>query len=535
MTDVRKTGLPRTREVDNGAGWQSEISELEHRKQLAERLGGDEAVQRQHAAGKLTAYERIALLFDKGTFREIGGLAGSARYDPDTGKLLDFTSTNVVIGEGRIGGRTAGVAADDFTIRGGSSEATTPEKWQFAEKVAYEGRKPIIRLVDSAGGSVRLLDKQQATKIPGYPQWPFTDMLGVVPVIGIAMGPCAGLGAMRVVASHFSLIVRGTSQVFAAGPPVVGPGVGEWLDKEELGGYRVHARGSGVIDNDARDDEDALAQSRRFLSYLPSNVFELPPRARTGDDATRREEDLASIIPRDRRKVYKVRELLEMVVDEGSMFEIARHSGRSAVTMLARLDGWPVGVLGNDPYHLGGALTHQSAEKLTRFVDLCDTFHLPVVNFVDQPGIAIGSAAEEIGTLRKAIRARMAINQTRVPWCSIFVRRAFGVAGGAYGPLGRLNHRYAWPSAQWGSIPVEGGVEAAYRRDIEASPDPEARRAELIEHYAQFTSPFRSAERFTIEDIIDPRDTRPILCEWINESYRILPEQIGLRCRTMRA
>lgn len=535
MTDRSRTRSQGAHATGNSRGWQSELDELQRRRQLAERLGGEDAVRRQRAAGKLTARERIALLFDEGTFREIGSLAGSARYDPDTGDLLDFTSANIVIGEGRVSGRVTAVAADDFTIRGGSSEATSPEKWQFAEKLAYEGRKPIVRLVDSAGGSVRLLDKQQATKIPGYPQWPFTDMLGVIPVVGVAMGPCAGLGAMRVVASHFSVMVRDTSQVFAAGPPVVGPGIGEWLSKDDLGGYRVHARRSGVVDNDARNDEDALVQTRRFLSYLPSSVFELPPRSQAGDDPARREEELASIVPHDRRQVYKVRDLLQMVLDEGSIFEIGRYNGRSAVTMLARLDGWPVGVLGNDPYHLGGALTHHAAEKVTRFIDLCDTFHLPVVNFVDQPGIAIGSAAEAIGTLRKAIRARMAINQTRVPWCSIFVRRAFGVAGGAYGPLGRLNHRYAWPSAQWGSIPVEGGVEAAYRRDIEAAPDPEARRAELIEHYARFTSPFRSAERFTIEEIIDPRDTRPILCEWVNEAYRILPEQLGLRCRTMRA
>jgi acetyl-CoA carboxylase carboxyltransferase component len=515
--------------------WEAELAELERRREIAAAMGGEAAVARQHAAGKLTARERIELLLDRGSFRELGTLAGKGAYDPETGELLDATPANIVIGLGRVDGRSAVAAADDFTIRGGSSEATSPEKWQYAEKLAYEGRRPIVRLVDSAGGSVKLLEQQGATKIPGYPHWPFTDMLGVVPVVGVALGPCAGLGALRVVASHFSVMVRGRSQVFAAGPPVVGPGIGERVDKEQLGGYRVHSRGSGVVDNDAGSEHEALELVRRFLSYMPLSVFELPPVAAGDDDPERRDDELAAIIPLDKRRVYRVRELLEKVFDTGSILEIGRYHGRSSVTALARLDGHPVGVLANDPYHLGGALTHRSAEKLTRFVDLCDTFHLPVVNLVDQPGVSIGTVAEAHGTLRKAIRARMAINQTRVPWVSIFVRRAFGVAGAAYGPLGRLNLRYAWPSAEWGSIPIEGGVEAAFRRDIAAADDPAARRDELVAHYDRYRSPFRSAERFSIEEIIDPRETRPLLCEWIREAYRVLPEQIGLRSRTMRA
>ncbi|MBI4589134.1 MAG: propionyl-CoA carboxylase [Candidatus Rokubacteria bacterium] len=514
--------------------WEAEIKEMAWRRERALEMGGADAVARQHRQEKLTARERIDRLLDPGSFREIGTFAGSARYREDA-TVEAVVPANTVIGKGRIDGRRVVVAADDFTIRGGSTEATNPEKWQYADRFALAKQVPMIRLVDSAGGSIRLLEQMQSTKIPGYPHWNYTEMMGVIPVVGAALGSIAGLGAVKVVASHFSVIVKGTSQVFAAGPPVVERGLGEKVTKEELGGSQVHARGSGVVDNEAQSEDDAFQQIRRFLSYLPANVYGVPPSVISDDDPSRRDEFLLSAIPRENRRPYDVRKILESVLDRGSLFEIGRHQGPSTVACLARLRGHSVGVLANDPLQRGGSLDAGAAEKITRFVDMCDTFHIPVVNFVDQPGVMVGTAAEARGTVRLAVRAIMAIRQSRTPFVSIIMRRVFGVAGGGHGPIHGLNERYAWPSGYWGSIPVEGGVEAAFSRDIEAAADPAARRAELETYYRRFASPFRTAERFGIPEIIDPRDTRPLLCEWVEEAYDVVATQLGPTYRTMRS
>jgi acetyl-CoA carboxylase carboxyltransferase component len=329
-------------------------------------------------------------------------------------------------------------------------------------------------------------------------------------------------------------MVRGVSQLFVAGPPVVERGVGEKVTKEELGGSSIHARGSGAVDNEVESEDEAFAQIRRFLSYLPSNVWQLPAQAENHDDPRRREEDLISIIPRNRRKAYDVRRIINLVLDRDSFFEISRFYGRPLVTGLARLNGYAVGVLAGDPMQGGGALDAAGSEKMTRFVDLCDTFHLPVVNFVDQPGFLIGTRAERAGTARYGARAMAAVYQATVPWVSIILRRVFGVAGAAHGNAQSLNLRYAWPSGDWGSLPIEGGVQAAYKRDIESSPDPDARRKEIEEMLNELRSPFRTAEAFGIEEIIDPRDTRPLLCDWVELAYELLPTVLGVKRRGMR-
>ncbi|MFC1532882.1 acyl-CoA carboxylase subunit beta [Thermodesulfobacteriota bacterium] len=513
--------------------WNDEIKEIANRRQLAQGLGGEENVALQHSRGKLNARERVDRILDKGSFREIGTLTGHALYD-DNGRIREFTPANVVIGQGMVDNRRVVVAAEDFSVRGGSSEATISEKWLWSERLALEMKQPLIRLVDTAGGSVKLIEKQGATKIPGYPDWPFSPLLGQVPVTAIALGPVAGLGAFRVVCSHFSVMVKEISQVFAAGPPLVEPATGQSVTKEDLGGYGIHTRGSGVVDNDADTEEDAFRQLRSFLSYLPTNVYETPPIIQADDDPERREEELLSIIPHDRRKTYDPRRIIELVFDQGSAFEMGRFYGRSVLSFFCRLSGMPAGVMISDPRHFGGGMTASSAEKIIRFVDLCDTFHLPIINFVDQPGVVVGLKAEKQGTIRYAVRALQAIEQSRVPWVAIIIRRVFGVAGSSYGRLRDLNLRYAWPSAQWGSLPIEGGVRAAYKREIETSDDPESRTRELENYYEQLQSPFRTAERFGILDIIDPRETRPLLCDWIEQAYRILPRQLGATHRTMR-
>jgi acetyl-CoA carboxylase carboxyltransferase component len=309
--------------------------------------------------------------------------------------------------------------------------------------------------------------------------------------------------------------------------------MGEEVAKEDLGGAVIHYH-NGVVDNLAENEDDAFRQIRQFLSYLPQNAWQQPHRAEPADDPGRREEALLSIIPRNRRRPYKVRDVLDAVLDRGSFFEIGGGWGRSVVTGFARLDGYPVGVISNDPYEYGGGLTADGSEKMARFVDLCDTFHVPAVNFLDQPGFVIGTAGEKAATIRKGARAMTAVFQASVPWVTIIMRRAFGVAGAAHANTGRLNLRYAWPSGDWGSLPLEGGIEAAYKRDLANSTDPDALRAELEARFNAVRSPFRTAEAFGIEHIIDPRDTRPILCEWVELAYEIESTRPGPRTRGYR-
>jgi acetyl-CoA carboxylase carboxyltransferase component len=311
--------------------------------------------------------------------------------------------------------------------------------------------------------------------------------------------------------------------------------MGEAPDKEELGGSRMQTA-AGAVDNEAADEADALAQLRRFLSYLPGSVWEAPPCVAGTDSPGRREEELLSIIPRDPRKVYAMRRILELVFDQGSVFEVGRRFGRPLITALARLDGRPVGVLASDPKGYGGGLDADASEKMTRFVDICDQFRLPVVNLVDQPGFVVGTGAEKRGTMRRGTRAYVAVYQASVPWVSVLVRKVYGIAGSAAGDASRLNLRYAWPSGNWGSLPLAGGLEAAYRRELEAAEDPVALRAEIEARLSAVTSPFRTAERFYVEEIIDPRDTRRILCDWAERAHELVRQELpgGPKARGLR-
>ncbi|MEZ5649921.1 MAG: carboxyl transferase domain-containing protein [Burkholderiaceae bacterium] len=515
--------------------WQDEVDEIAARKRFAEELGGADAVARQHAAGRYTVRERIDMLVDAGSFREIGALTGRATYD-ENHKLVKVTPSNAVIGTGRIDGRRVSIDGDDWTIRGGSSEATVSEKWIFAENYALEMQMPLIRLVESAGGSVKILDQNAATKLPSYPTWTGARMLGTIPVVGIALGPCAGLGAIKAAAAHYSVMVKGSAQVFAGGPPVVERGMGIKIDKEALGGSTIHTRESGVIGNEAASEEEAFAMARRFLSYLPANINEMPPVVSCDDDPNRREQELLEIIPRDRRKVYKSRRIVELIMDQGSVFELSRGFGRSIVTCFARLGGRPVGVITTDPYQYGGGMTRASAEKMEGFIDLCDTFHLPIIHLVDQPGTIVGPEAERTGAVKGSVRVCFAIEQSRVPFCSVILRRCYGLAGSTYNRVQGLNLVYAWPSGRWGSIPVSGGVEAAFKAELERL-EPEARAARVAEieaHFHHMESPFLTAERFRIPDIIDPRDTRAILNDWLDDTWRLIPQQLGPKGRSFR-
>ena len=522
---VRAGPMPRV-----GCGvmsWEPELEELRRRRALAAEMGGPERVARQHETGRLTVRERVERLLDAGSFRETGGIAGAAAYGRD-GSLEGFTPANMVVGSGLLDGRRVVVQADDFTVRGGAADAAIWEKMVWAERAALEGRTPLVRLVDGTGGggSVRSLESMGFTYVPIIPGWEAAvESMASVPVVAAALGPTAGLGAARVVASHFSVIVRGSAQLFVAGPPVVAAAMNETPDKEELGGARAQAR-AGAVDNEASDEDDALSQIRRFLSFLPPSVWEAPPVAGCEDPADRADERLLGIVPRERRRPYKVRSILESVFDRGSTFEVGARAGRPLVTALARLGGRPVGVLASDPVHYGGGLTAQAADKLARWVDICDQFHLPVVNIVDQPGFVIGTEAERANTMRRGARALAAVYQATVPWATVLVRKAYGIAGAAHANHARHNLRVAWPSAEWGSLPLEGGIEAAYRRDLEAAEDPVALRAEIEARLDAVRSPFRTAERFGVEEIIDPRDTRALLCEWAAHAHELVRHEL---------
>ena len=496
--------------------WEDAVNELKRRQALTREMGGEERVAKHRSLGKLTVRERVDALLDPGSFHEIGSVTGAAEYGPD-GKMTGFTPVPFIFGRGLIDGRPVVVAGDDFTVRGGSADFTGKRKQEVAEQMALELRLPMIRLVDGSGGggSVKTYEQTGYTYVPANPAWDtVVANLATVPVVTLALGSVAGLGAAKVVSSHYSMIVKGTAQMFIAGPPVVKQ-AGEDLTKEELGGSAIHTK-NGAIDDEVESEAEGFARARRFLSYLPPSVFALPPRGPQTDDPARREEKLIRIVPESRRQVYKMRSIVEAVVDTGSFFEIGRGHGRSSITGLARLDGWPVAILASDPYVYGGAWTADSSLKVTRFLDFAETFHLPVVHFVDIPGFRIGLEAEQAATIRHGARALAAIYQASGPWCTILVRKAFGVAGAAMSNASRLPFRYAWPSGDWGSLPLEGGIEAAYRRDLEAAEDPVKLRAEIDERLNRVRSPFRTAEKFGIEEIIDPRDTRKMLCEFAN-------------------
>jgi acetyl-CoA carboxylase carboxyltransferase component len=496
--------------------WQKELDELRRREELAERLGGPERVKRQHDGGRYTIRERIARLVDPGSFHELGKIAGRAFYD-ERNDLEDFTPSNFVFGRAKVAGRPVIVGGDDFTVRGGSADATIKGKHNMCERMANELRLPLIRLVEGSGGggSVKTIETTGRANVPAVEGWELVvNNMGTVPRVALGLGSVAGLGAAHLAAAHYSVMIKDKSALFVAGPPVV-ERLGQKLTKNELGGWEIQLK-AGAVDHAVDTEEDAFACARRFLSYLPSSIDDLPPRGPRTDEVDRRDPWLFEAIPHDVRKPYKMRAIVEAVVDRGSFFEVASLYGRAVITGLARLDGWPVALMASDPFFYGGAWTADTCQKVERFVDTAQTFHLPIVYLVDCPGFLIGKDAEQSGTIKQGVRAMSAIWQTTTPWCAVIVRNVFGVAGAAHRNGSRYCTRYAWPSGRWGSLPLEGGIEAAYRAEIDAAPDPEAKMAEIEERLTKLRSPFRSAETFWIEEIIDPRDTRPLLCEFAN-------------------
>lgn len=508
--------------------WQRELDEIAEKHALAKDQPDSPGVQRQHKAGRMTVRQRVEALLDPGSFQEMGQGAGGAERDEE-GRLTGFTPANFLLGMGKIDGRRCVIGGEDFTIKGGSPTAAGLRKSVYAEELAIRYRVPLIRLHEGGGGSVGGASGPNTapvgSPVNALPRFrSVAEAMASVPVMTAALGPVAGLPAARLVAAHFSVMSKDTAQILVAGPAVVERAIGERVTKEELGGAQIHTK-NGVVDNAANDEPDALEQIRKFLSFMPDNVWSLPPIAKCDDPVDRRAEELASIVPRDRRKLYKMRQVLDLILDRGSFFEMGAGYGRGLITGLARLNGHPAGVLANDCRYLAGAMTADAAQKVRRFVELCETFHIPILSFVDEPGFMIGTAAEKAATIRHGTATALTVALSKVPWASIVVRRSFGVAQVAH--YAGDGYVLAWPSAEMGPLPVEGGVAVAYRREIEAAEDPDAKRKELEDKLAARQSPFPRAESFSFHELIDPRDTRPMLCEWMDWVQPILPTLLG--------
>lgn len=503
--------------------WDKELDELERRRALAHAMGGPEKVARQHEFNKLTIRERIKAICDPDSFRELGTLAGSASYDAN-GELAHLTPSNFVFGTAAIDTRPAVVSGDDFTVRGGSADASIIGKRLMAEQMALELKLPHLRLVDGmgGGGSVKTIETAGRTYIPEVRGWDtVVSHLGVAPSVSLALGSVAGIGAARVATSHYSVIVKDSAQMMIAGPALV-----DWaslgdVSKEELGASKIHTR-NGAIDDEVGSEAEAFARARDFLSYLGGNCDELPPVVPVGDPPNRPAPALRDVVPRDPRKVYKMRPVIEAIVDDGSFFELGRHWGRSLITGLARLDGIPVALFAENPMVYGGAWTADSSRKLVRLLDLASTFHLPLVHLEDCPGFLIGKQSEENATIRYGAQVLAALGQATVPFSCVVIRKAFGVAGAANNKPGSYSLRLAWPSGDWGSLPIEGGIEVAYKAELAAAADPDAALTEIKARLNRLRSPMRSAEHFEIEEIIDPAATREHLCHWAKLARRTL-------------
>ncbi len=503
--------------------WQPELDELRRREALAEQLGGADKVERQHHFGKQTVRERVAEIADDGSFWELGKTAGVARYD-DSGELIEFTPSNFVFGIAELDGRPVVLSGDDFTVRGGSNDASISAKREASESIAAEMRLPHVRLLDgmSGGGFVKTIEQAGRTYIPVLPGWHVVvDHLNIAPSVSLVLGSVAGFGAARAVASHYSVMVRDTSQMMIAGPALVEQaGLGS-VSKEELGHADVHTS-NGAIDDAVDSEAEAFERAAHFLSYLPTSVDELPPIEDWGDDPGRRDPRLSELVPRNPRQSYDMRLLMTLVVDDGSFFEIGRNWGTSVIGGLARLDGIPVAVFGENPMMYGGGWTADSCRKLTRLIDLASMFKLPMIHFEDCPGFLIGKQSEEDATVRYGTEVLVALREAQMPYCTVVVRKAFGIAGAANRKPGSESMRMAWPSGDWGSLPLEGGLEVAYKAELAASDAPDDLKEQITERLNRLRSPHRSAEFYEIEQIIDPVDTRPVLCDWVRLARRTL-------------
>jgi len=484
--------------------------DLEARRQRALAMGGADAIAKQHADGKLTVRERIERLFDPGSFHEIGLLATHANISPAM-KGKETPADGVVTGFGKINGRPASLIAYDFTVMAGSMGRTAEVKCNRAREIALSKRMPMIWLIDSAGA--RIQEAIGSTFAgSGFLFREESIMSGVVPMVAAMMGPGAAGTAYIPALSDFVPMVKGTSHMALGGPPLVKAVVGEDISAEDLGGSKVHTEISGVADLEVADDAACIDAIKEYLSYFPGSNLEQPPIVACDDPADRMDDALLSIVPDSARRAYDMKKVIAAIVDRGHLFEIKPRWAKNLITGLARLGGRPVGIVANQPLVLGGALDVDSADKAARFIMLCDAFHIPLVFLQDVPGFMVGSKVEKQGIIRHGAKMLYAVSEATVPKVTVVVRKAYGagyfvMCGKAYEP----DLIVAWPTAEISVMGPEGGTNIIFRKEIAAAANPDEERARKVEEFRKLINPYIAAAGGLIDDVIDPRETRPVL------------------------
>jgi methylmalonyl-CoA decarboxylase subunit alpha len=485
--------------------------DLAERRAAARLGGGPEKIARQHDQGKLTARERLELLFDDGAYTELGLHAGihfSVRGLEDR----DAPADGVLTAFGKVNGRLVAAVAYDFTVMAGSMGMTGETKVARMRELALTKRMPLVWLLDSAGARI-----QEAVGSlfagSGHLFREEVVMSGVVPLVAALMGPCAAGTAYIPGLADFVPMVKGRGSMALAGPHLVRAAIGEDVTQEELGGSRVHTRRSGVADLEVADDEACLAAVRAYLSYLPSHNREAPPVLACDDPVDRRDEELLDVLPDSNRQPYDMGDVIRRIVDHGESFPVKPQWAKTIITCFARFGGRPVGIVANQPCQLGGILDNDSADKAARFVNLCNAFGLPLVFLMDVPGFMVGTKVEAAGIIRHGAKMLHAVANATVPKITVVLRKAYGAGyyvmnGRAYEP----DLIVAWPSAEISVMGAEGAVEIVMRRQVEAAEDPAAKKAELVEAYRRIIDVYIAARNGMIDDVIDPRETRPVIC-----------------------
>jgi acetyl-CoA carboxylase carboxyltransferase component len=484
------------------------VEDLHERRERAKLGGGREKIAQQHERDKLTARERLALLIDEGTFTELG-IHGRPHFSQRAMEGREAPADGVITGYGKVDGRLVAVAAYDFTVMAGSMGMTGEMKVARLRELALGKRIPMIWLLDSAGARIQ----EAAGSLFAGSGHLFREevvMSGVVPQVAALMGPCAAGTAYIPGLADFVPMVKGRGSMALAGPHLTKAVTGEDVTQEELGGSRIHTRISGVGDLELDSDEDCIRAIKEYLSFFPQNCEEPPPRRESSDPVDRMEDELLDILPDSPRRPYDMYELIRLIVDDGVWFDLKPRWARTIITCLARMGGGPVGIVANQPKHLGGILENDSADKAARFINLCDAYGIPLVFLMDVPGFMVGTKVEQAGIIRHGAKMLYAVSRATVPKVTVVIRKAYGagyyvMCGKAYEP----DLIVAWPSAEISVMGPEGAVNIIFRKQIEASDDPDAARAQMIEGIRETIDPYVAAGNALIDDIIDPRETRP--------------------------
>lgn len=486
------------------------VKELLARYEKIRSGGGKEQIEAQHKKGKLTARERIALLLDPGSFAEIDAFVVHRSKDFGMEKM-ELPAEGVVTGYGTLDGRGVYVYAQDFTVQGGTLGEMHGKKIVKVMDMAMKAGVPIIGINDSGGARIQ----EGIDALSGFGEifYRNTKFSGVIPQISIIAGPCAGGAVYSPAITDFIFMVRGIGSMFITGPKVVKAVTGEDVTLEQLGGADVHDQISGTAHFVAENEQECLQMVKKLLSYLPSNNSEFPPRVETGDSPDRKDDTLANLIPADTRKSYEMHDVLVRVFDKGELFEVFPKFARNMITAFARLNGHSVGVLANQPNVLAGVIDIDASDKASRFIRFCDAFNIPLIIFVDVPGYMPGLDQEQRGIIRHGAKMLFAYSEATVPKLTVILRKAYG---GAYiGMCSRhlgADQVFAWPTAEIAVMGPEGAVEIVFRKEIQAAEKPEEVTRQKIQEYREkFASPYQAAMRGYVDDVIEPRETRPRL------------------------